>query len=171
MKVRRVQPHDLEPVVAMVHELAAYERAPDQCHLTVEHLDAALFGPSPALFGHVAEDAGAVVGSALWFLNFSTWDGVHGIYLEDLYVRASAGGGVGRLDGLSSQRRCLGQSRAIEVLLCNVSGPRAPAISRFEPETEVACIRRALYTVRRPHLPPLPRRAAILAAGRLNDVR
>ena len=74
----------------MVHELAAYERAPDQCHLTVEHLDAALFGPSPALFGHVAEDAGVVVGSALWFLNFSTWDGVHGIYLEDLYVRASA---------------------------------------------------------------------------------
>jgi GNAT superfamily N-acetyltransferase len=87
MKVRGLEPHDLEAVVAMVHELAAYERAPEQCHLTVGQLDAALFGPSPALFGHVAEDAGAVAGFALWFLNFSTWDGVHGVYLEDLYVR------------------------------------------------------------------------------------
>jgi GNAT superfamily N-acetyltransferase len=87
MKVRGLESHHLEAVVAMVHELAAYERAPEQCHLTVGQLDAALFGPCPALFGHVAEDAGAVAGFALWFLNFSTWDGVHGIYLEDLYVR------------------------------------------------------------------------------------
>ncbi|WP_091673086.1 GNAT family N-acetyltransferase [Micromonospora auratinigra] len=82
----------------MVHELAAYERAPEQCHLTEEQLDAALFGPSPALYGHVAVDpAGTPVGFALWFLNFSTWAGVHGIYLEDLYVRPAARGtGAGR---------------------------------------------------------------------------
>ncbi|MFC0005906.1 GNAT family N-acetyltransferase [Micromonospora siamensis] len=82
----------------MVHELAAYERAPEQCHLTEEQLRAALFGPSPALFGHVAADAGGQpVGFALWFLNFSTWAGGHGIYLEDLYVRpALRGSGAGR---------------------------------------------------------------------------
>ncbi|MEV0153135.1 GNAT family N-acetyltransferase [Micromonospora sp. NPDC050686] len=83
----------------MVHELAEYERAPEQCHLTEEQLRAALFGPSPALFGHVAVDAdGEPVGFALWFLNFSTWAGVHGVYLEDLYVRpAFRGSGAGRL--------------------------------------------------------------------------
>ncbi|WP_091552316.1 GNAT family N-acetyltransferase [Micromonospora pattaloongensis] len=77
----------------MVHELAEYERAPEQCHLTAEQLQTALFGPQPALFGHVGVDAdGEPVGFALWFLNFSTWEGVHGIYLEDLYVRPEARG-------------------------------------------------------------------------------
>ncbi|TYC05762.1 GNAT family N-acetyltransferase [Micromonospora sp. WP24] len=83
----------------MVHELAAYERAPDECHLTDEQLTTALFGPTPALFGHVAVDAqDEPLGFALWFLNFSTWAGVHGIHLEDLYVRPTArGSGAGRL--------------------------------------------------------------------------
>ncbi|ROP40214.1 L-amino acid N-acyltransferase YncA [Saccharothrix texasensis] len=74
-------------VVALVEELAEYERARHECHLTVEQLRDALFRPSPALFGHVAEVDGQVVGMALWFLNFSTWRGTHGVYLEDLYVR------------------------------------------------------------------------------------
>ena len=56
-----------------------------------------MFDPQPALFGHVAVDpAGEPVGMALWFLNFSTWEGTHGIHLEDLYVRPSArGSGLG----------------------------------------------------------------------------
>jgi GNAT superfamily N-acetyltransferase len=88
---------DLPDLVAMVRELADYERALDQCSLTVEGLRSALFGPAPALFGHVAEVDGEVVGMALWFLNFSTWNGVHGIYLEDLYVRPRRrGNGAGR---------------------------------------------------------------------------
>ncbi len=81
----------------MVHELAAYERAAHQCRLTEPELTTALFGPAPALFGHVAAAAdGELLGFALWFRNFSTWDGQHGIYLEDLYVRPEArGAGVG----------------------------------------------------------------------------
>jgi len=95
--IRPVRPGDVDAVVAMVHELAAYERAADQCDLTVEQLNQALFGEHPAVFAHVAEDDGVVVGFALWFLNFSTWDGVHGVYLEDLYVRREhRGGGHGR---------------------------------------------------------------------------
>ncbi len=84
--IRRITPADLARVVELVHELAAYEKAPDECHLTVAQLQAALFGDSPALFGHVATVDGEVAGISLWFLNFSTWRGVHGIYLEDLYV-------------------------------------------------------------------------------------
>jgi GNAT superfamily N-acetyltransferase len=84
-------------MVELVHELADYERAPEECHLTAEQLHTALFGSDPALFAHVAELGGDVVGCALWFKNFSTWDGVHGIYLEDLYVRPSArGSGLGK---------------------------------------------------------------------------
>ena len=84
-------------VVGLVHELAAYERAPKECRLTAESLHEALFRTSPALFGHVAEVDGEVVGCALWFLNFSTWRGTHGIYLEDLYVRTDQrGAGLGK---------------------------------------------------------------------------
>lgn len=97
MTVRPATDSDLAEVVAMVHELADYERAADQCHLSTAQLRTALFGEVPALFGHVAEDAGAPVGFSLWFRTFSTWDGVHGIHLEDLYVRPQhRGGGHGR---------------------------------------------------------------------------
>ncbi|GAA0516730.1 N-acetyltransferase [Saccharopolyspora subtropica] len=95
--IRRATEADVPAMVELVHELARYEKAPEQCHLTEEQLRTALFGPDPALFGHVAEVDGAVVGLALWFLNFSTWEGVHGIYLEDLFVRPDQRGcGLGR---------------------------------------------------------------------------
>ena len=97
MTVRRVEPRDVPAVVELVYELARYEREPDACHLTAEQLHTALFAPAPALFGHVAEADGQVVGCALWFLNFSTWTGVHGIYLEDLFVSPQhRGSGLGR---------------------------------------------------------------------------
>ena len=100
--IRTVEERDVDAVVGLVHELAEYERAGEHCLLTGDQLRAALFGPAPALFGHVAEVAErdghrAVVGCALWFLNFSTWRGVHGLYLEDLYVQpAHRGSGIGR---------------------------------------------------------------------------
>lgn len=95
--IRAVEERDVDAVVGLVHELAEYERAAEHCLLTAGQLRAALFGPAPALFGHVAELDGGVVGCALWFLNFSTWRGVHGLYLEDLYVQpAHRGSGIGR---------------------------------------------------------------------------
>ncbi len=103
MTVRPVRPDDVPAVVGLVRELADYEQAAHEVRLTEEQLTAALFGRSPALFGHVAEAGGAggaggaVVGTALWFLNFSTWRGTHGIHLEDLYVSpGSRGTGLGR---------------------------------------------------------------------------
>jgi GNAT superfamily N-acetyltransferase len=95
--VRPVAESDVNAVVALVQELAPYEQASDQCHLTPAQLRTALFGEEPALFGHVAEVSCEVVAFALWFRNFSTWDGVHGIYLEDLFVRSKHQGcGLGR---------------------------------------------------------------------------
>jgi len=112
--IRRVEPRDVDAVVGLVHELALYEKAPEQCHLTAEQLRTALFGENPALFGHVAEVDGQVVGIALWFLNFSTWDGVHGIYLEDLYVTPDQrGSGLGKrlLEALAQECIAKGYTR------------------------------------------------------------
>ena len=97
MTVRPIRPDDVPAVVAHVRELADYEKALHEARLTEEQLAGALFGDSPALFGHVALAGEDVVGVALWFLNFSTWRGTHGIYLEDLYVSpAHRGTGLGR---------------------------------------------------------------------------
>ena len=98
MTVRPVEPDDVAAVVGLVRELAEYEQAAHEVRLTEEQLRTALFGVSPALFGHVALGPdGAVVGVALWFLNFSTWRGTHGVYLEDLYVQPRhRGAGLGR---------------------------------------------------------------------------
>jgi GNAT superfamily N-acetyltransferase len=98
-EIRPARPSDVPAIVSMVHELAEFERAPEDCHLTEEQLQAALFAATPALFGHVAADrrSGEAYGFALWFLNYSTWEGSHGIYLEDLFVRREARGtGSGR---------------------------------------------------------------------------
>jgi GNAT superfamily N-acetyltransferase len=98
MTVRPIRPDDVPAVVGLVRELAEYEKAPHEATMTEQQLSAALFGESPKLFGHVAEGPdGAVVGMALWFLNFSTWRGTHGVYLEDLYVQPTARGtGLGK---------------------------------------------------------------------------
>jgi GNAT superfamily N-acetyltransferase len=96
-EIRRVRPSDVDVVVELVHALAKHEEAPQECHLTPEQLHDALFRSSPALFGHVATVDDQVVGYALWFLNFSTWRGTHGIYLEDLFVRPEhRGSGLGK---------------------------------------------------------------------------
>ena len=72
-----------------IRRLAEYEKEPDAVHTTAQDLRQALFGPSPSVFAHVVEKGGQVVAIAVWFLNYSTWTGRNGIYLEDLFVRES----------------------------------------------------------------------------------
>ncbi|HMH94437.1 MAG TPA: GNAT family N-acetyltransferase [Streptosporangiaceae bacterium] len=96
-RVRPAARADGPVICRLIRELAAYENALDQVELTEAGLDAALFGPEPAVFAHVAEYRGVVAGVALWFVNFSTWTGRHGIHLEDLFVSpAVRGAGLGR---------------------------------------------------------------------------
>ena len=96
--VRPAGPADVPELVAMIHELAEYERARHEVEATDEHLHRTLFAERPAVFAHVAEVDGAVAGMAIWFLNYSTWLGAHNLYLEDLFVRPEhRGTGTGRL--------------------------------------------------------------------------
>lgn len=102
MIIRPAQPADVQRMHQFIVDLAVYERAPDAVLATPDQLARALFDggdtPSgrPALYAHVAEVGGEVVGMAIWFLNYSTWRGTHGIYLEDLYVMPEhRHGGVG----------------------------------------------------------------------------
>jgi GNAT superfamily N-acetyltransferase len=85
--VRPIREDEVDELYAMIRELADYERSLHQVGSSAEDFRVALFGPEPKLFGHVVEHEGALGGFAVWFVNFSTWSGKHGIYLEDLYVR------------------------------------------------------------------------------------
>jgi GNAT superfamily N-acetyltransferase len=84
--IRPARPQDVPAIYRLVRELAEYERSIGQVVAGPEELRQSLFGDRPAVFAHVAEHDGVVAGFALWFLNYSTWTGRHGIYLEDLYV-------------------------------------------------------------------------------------
>ncbi len=86
MSVRPAIATDVPKILALIKGLAEYEKALDQVRATEEDLTAAFFCENPLVFCHVATSEGVVVGIAIWHLNFSTWLGKHGIFLEDLYV-------------------------------------------------------------------------------------
>jgi GNAT superfamily N-acetyltransferase len=129
--IRTATPDDIPVIHAMVRELAEYEKVPDEAKASRQQLHEALFGERPAVFAHIAEAAGEPVGFALWFLNFSTWRGVHGIYLEDLYVRPEArGGGHGKALLTELARICV--ERGYERLEWSVLNWNRPSIDFYE---------------------------------------
>ena len=120
------------PVICrLIRELAAYENALDQVEITEAGLDAALFGPEPSVFAHVAEYRGVVAGVALWFVNFSTWTGRHGIYLEDLYVTpGQRRSGLGR--ALLAELAAICVRRGYARLEWNVLDWNAPSLAFYQ---------------------------------------
>ncbi|ALU94610.1 GCN5 family acetyltransferase [Streptomyces globisporus C-1027] len=132
--IRIATPDDIPVLHALVRELAAYEKALDEVVASEAQLAEALFGDRPAAYAHVAaadDGSGEVIGFALRFLNFSTWRGVHGIYLEDLYVRPERrGGGHGKALLAELARICV--ERGYERLEWSVLDWNAPSIAFYE---------------------------------------
>jgi GNAT superfamily N-acetyltransferase len=131
LSLRPAVPDDAELVHQLVRELAEYEKLLHEAVAGVEDVRDALFGPRPRAFCDIAEWNGEPAGFALWFYNFSTFRGRHGIYLEDLFVRpAHRGRGLGKalLAGLA--RRCAGEGLAR--LEWAVLDWNAPSIAFYE---------------------------------------
>ena len=115
--IRRANPQDIPEILGMVRDLAEYERLADQAVATEDQFQAALFSPNPKAFAHVVEhesaDGHRLGGFALWFLNYSTWTGKHGLYLEDLYVRPELRGtGYGKRLLSALAQECIDQDYA-----------------------------------------------------------
>lgn len=85
--LRRARRGDEDGILDCIRRLAEYEKEPEAVQTTADDLRRTLFGPSPTVFAHVVEKGGQIVAAAVWFLNYSTWTGRNGIYLEDLFVR------------------------------------------------------------------------------------
>ncbi|MFJ1974296.1 GNAT family N-acetyltransferase [Streptomyces sp. NPDC087903] len=140
--IRAATPADVPVIHTLIRELAEYEKALHEVRATPEQLHETLFGDHPAAYAHIATDGttGEPVGFALWFLNFSTWRGVHGIYLEDLYVRPTArGAGHGKALLTELARLCV--ARGYQRLEWAVLNWNAPSIAFYEslgarPQTE-----------------------------------
>ncbi|MCX4725645.1 GNAT family N-acetyltransferase [Streptomyces sp. NPDC090052] len=130
--IRNAIAADVPVIHTMVRELAEYEKALDEARATEAQLHEALFGERPAAFAFIAETPeGEAAGFALWFLNFSTWRGVHGIYLEDLYVRPELrGGGYGKALLTELARTCV--ERGYERLEWSVLNWNEPSIKFYE---------------------------------------
>lgn len=86
VKIRSAVPADLPTILQFIHDLAEYEKAPDEVELSLDDLKESLFGVNPQVFCLISEVDNEISGFAVWHLNYSTWLGKHGIYLEDLYV-------------------------------------------------------------------------------------
>jgi len=92
MKIRPAKIEDAAEIRQLIYELAVYEKAPDEVEATEADIIATIFAEQPSVFCDLieldeTEGVPAIAGMAIWFLNYSTWQGKHGIYLEDLYVR------------------------------------------------------------------------------------
>ena len=111
--IRSAQPADAGLIYSLVRELADYERLSHEVDSTEGQIASALFGPQPRLFCHLAEWDDEPVGFALWFLNFSTFRGRHGLYLEDIFVRpALRGKGLGKALMRHLARHCVDNNLA-----------------------------------------------------------
>jgi GNAT superfamily N-acetyltransferase len=97
LAIRPARPGEAGLVLSFIRELAEYEKLAHEVEATEATIADALFGASPLVYCDIAEWSGEPAGFQVWFVNFSTFSGRYGIYLEDLFVRpALRGKGIGK---------------------------------------------------------------------------
>lgn len=153
---------DVPTILQLIHDLAVYEKEPHAVRNTVEGLETALFGSSPAVFAHVAVNSSGIEGFALWFLNYSTWEGTHGIYLEDLYVRPSARG-AGHGTALLRTLAAIAAERGYARVEWSVLNWNTPSIRFYE---RIGAVPQQDWTTYRLTGEPLRKLTGTLSAGR-----
>lgn len=110
LSIRAARRGDSALVFALVRELAEYEKLSHEVDATEAAISSALFSDAPRLYCDIADWDGEPAGFAVWFLNFSTFRGRHGIYVEDIFVRpAYRGRGIGKALMARLARRCVEQ--------------------------------------------------------------
>jgi len=87
MNIRPAKTTDIDEILGLIYELALYEKAPEEAKATKSQIMESFFSDNPKVFCEIVEVDGEIAGLAIWFLNYSTWQGKHGIYLEDLFIR------------------------------------------------------------------------------------
>jgi GNAT superfamily N-acetyltransferase len=87
MKIRPARKDETSIILQLIKDLAEYEKAPDEVKASEKEIIETIFADNPKVFCDLVEVDGDIAGMAIWFLNYSTWQGKHGIYLEDLYVK------------------------------------------------------------------------------------
>jgi GNAT superfamily N-acetyltransferase len=97
LTIRDAAPADIPAILGMIRELATFEREPDAVVATEADLLRDGWGPQKRFSCRMAELDREIIGFALWFYSYSTWEGHAGIHLEDLYVKLPARGrGIGK---------------------------------------------------------------------------
>jgi len=87
LKIRPAKREEVGEVLQLIQDLATYEKAPEQVEASKDDLLNTIFAKEPRVFCDLVEVDGQIAGMAIWFLNYSTWQAKHGIYLEDLYIK------------------------------------------------------------------------------------
>ena len=129
--VRPATPADASLIHQFILDLAEYEKLLDTVQATEADTAAALFGDKARAFADIAEIDGEPVGFALWFYNYSTFVGRHGIYLEDLFVWPSArGSGAGKALLANLAKRCVDEG--LGRLEWSVLDWNAPSIAFYD---------------------------------------
>ena len=131
LTIRPATAADAGLILGFVRELADYERLSQAVEASEADLARDLFGPQPRVFCDIAEAGGEAIGFALWFYNYSTFKGRHGLFLEDLFVRPSARRrGAGRALLRNLARRCVAEK--LGRLEWAVLDWNAPAIAFYD---------------------------------------
>jgi GNAT superfamily N-acetyltransferase len=108
LAIRAARPADSGLIFTFVQELADYEKLTSEVVASEQAIAAALFTSAPRIYCDIADWNGDPAGFSMWFLNYSTFRGTHGIYVEDLFVRpAYRGCGIGRALMSRLAQRCV----------------------------------------------------------------
>ena len=108
VRIRDAGREDAALIIQFIEALAEYEKLSHEAHASIADIERELFGPSPKVFCQIAEWDGQAAGFALWYYTFSTFQGRHGIWLEDLFVNPQMRGhGIGKALLISLAQRCV----------------------------------------------------------------